>query len=176
MRRIRWIGRREVAAHEMALAPELRPVLLRRGALGGGVPARDLFLSPQHAVLADADPRGGAGERGDHPARGAEGGMQYCHIELDDQALVLAEGAPCETFLDADSRAMFHNAASYALLDIDPEAPPPAPLAVPRLEEGFRVEAVRRPRAARGGVPRRAGRARALGWSGGRRACWRVGP
>lgn len=153
-RRIRWIGRREVAGHEMTAAPELRPVLLRRGALGPEVPCRDLYLSPQHAVLAGgllipaAALVNGASILRAAPA----GGMQYCHIELDDQALVLAEGAPCETFLDADSRAMFHNADSYALLDIDPAAPPPAPLAIPRLEEGFRVDAVRRALARRAGV------------------------
>ena len=158
-RRIRWIGRREVTGPEMATAPELRPVLLRRGALGPGIPSQDLYLSPQHAVLA-----GGllipaaALVNGTSILRTAPvGGMQYCHIELDDQALVLAEGAPCETFLDADSRAMFHNADSYALLDIDPTAPPPAALAIPRLEEGFRVEAVRRAMARRAGVaPREA--------------------
>jgi hypothetical protein len=159
-RRIRWIGRREVSAAEMAAAPELRPVLLRRGALGPDVPRQDLYLSPQHAVLAGgllipaAALVNGASILRSAPA----GGMQYCHIELDDQALVLAEGAPCETFLDADSRAMFHNAASYAQLDIDPAAPPPAPLAIPRLEEGFRVEAVRRALARRAGVATVAGK------------------
>ena len=153
-RRIRWIGRREVTGAEMAAAPELRPVLLRRGALGAGIPGRDLYVSPQHAVLAGgllipaAALVNGASILRAAPA----GGMQYCHIELDDQALVLAEGAPCETFLDTNSRAMFHNADSYALLDIDPAAPPPAALAIPRLEEGFRVEAVRRALARRAGV------------------------
>ena len=140
----------------MAAATELRPVLLRRGALGPDVPRRDLYLSPQHAVLAgELLVPAAALVNGASILRAAPpGGMQYCHIELDDQALVLAEGAPCETFLDADSRAMFHNSDSYALLDIDPTAPPPAPLAIPRLEEGFRVEAVRRSLARRAGVAR----------------------
>ncbi len=158
-RRIRWIGRREVTVPEMEAAPELRPVLVRRGALGPGVPSQDLYLSPQHAVLAAGllIPAAALVNGASILRAAPSGGMEYCHIELDDQALVLAEGAPCETFLDADSRTMFHNADSYALLDIDPAAPPPAPLAIPRLEEGFRVEAVRRAVARRAGVaPREA--------------------
>ena len=162
-RRIRWIGRREVSGAEIAAAPELRPVLLRRDALAPGVPARDLYVSPQHAMLAGgllipaAALVNGASILRAEPG----GGMQYCHIELDDQALILAEGASAETFLDRDSRAMFHNAASYAALDIDP-VPPPAALAIARLEDGFRVEAIRLALARRAGCTPAAARPSAL--------------
>ena len=162
-RRVRWIGRREVAAAEMAAAPELRPVLLRRGALAADVPARDLYLSPQHAVLAGGVLIPAAAlVNGRSILRAAPpGGMQYCHVELDDQALILAEGAPAETFLDHNSRAMFHNAASYAALDIDPTTPPAA-LPIARLEDGFRVDSIRRALARRAGLPPPAGQARPL--------------
>ena len=162
-RRVRWIGRREVASAEMAAAPELRPVLLRRGALADGIPARDLYLSPQHAMLAGgllipaaALVNGRSILRATPP-----GGMQYCHVELDDQALILAEDAPTETFLDHASRAMFHNAASYAALDIDPTTPPAA-LPIARLEDGFRVDAIRRTLARRAGAMPPSGRPQTL--------------
>ncbi len=152
-RRIRWIVRRDVSSSEIAAAPELRPVLIRRDALAPGVPARDLLVSPQHAMLA-----GGLLIPAAALVNGASilradpgGGMQYCHIELDDPALILAEGARAETFLDQDSRAMFHNAASYAALDIDPRHTPAA-LAIAQLEDGFRVEAVRLALARRAGI------------------------
>lgn len=45
---IRWIGRAEV---DLADAPNMRPVRIRAGALGEGVPAADLVVSPQHRVL-----------------------------------------------------------------------------------------------------------------------------
>jgi len=153
-RHVRWIGRREVSAGEMAERAELRPVLVRRGALAEGVPARDLFVSPLHALLAGGVLVPAAAlVNGRSILRVAPpGGMQYCHVELDDQALVLAEGTPAETFLDQASRAIFHNAASYAALDIDP-ARAPAPLAVPRVEGGYRVEAIRRALARRAGLP-----------------------
>ncbi|MCC6720465.1 MAG: Hint domain-containing protein [Acetobacteraceae bacterium] len=157
-RRVRWIGRREVTAAEIAAAPELRPVLLRRNALRPGVPAHDLFVSPQHAMLAGgllipaaALVNGTTILRATPP-----GGLQYCHVELDDQALILAEGAAAETFLDHASRAMFHNAASYAALDIDP-AIRPATLPITRLESGWRLEAIRRALAHRAAGPPPAG-------------------
>ncbi|MBM3605179.1 MAG: Hint domain-containing protein [Alphaproteobacteria bacterium] len=45
---IRWIGSVKV---DLADAPHLRPVRIGAGALGEGVPAQDLTVSPQHRVL-----------------------------------------------------------------------------------------------------------------------------
>lgn len=48
---VRWIGARTLAKATLATAPELRPVRISAGALGSGVPSRDLFVSPQHRIL-----------------------------------------------------------------------------------------------------------------------------
>lgn len=48
---IRWIGRRDLSATELEQQPKLRPVLIRAGAIGPGLPARDLRVSPQHRIL-----------------------------------------------------------------------------------------------------------------------------
>lgn len=48
---IRWVGRREMTGVELDAAPHLRPVLIRQGALGKGLPERDMLVSPQHRVL-----------------------------------------------------------------------------------------------------------------------------
>ena len=37
--------------------------------------------------------------------------VEYFHIELDSHDVIVAEGALSETFIDDDSRGMFHNAA-----------------------------------------------------------------
>lgn len=48
---IRWIGRRDLTAAELAATPALRPVRIKAGALGDGLPVRDLTVSPQHRML-----------------------------------------------------------------------------------------------------------------------------
>ncbi|WP_405403640.1 Hint domain-containing protein [Paracoccus sp. Ld10] len=50
-RPIRWIGGRTLDRVDLVMAPKLRPVRIRAGALGQGVPSRDLMVSPQHRVL-----------------------------------------------------------------------------------------------------------------------------
>lgn len=48
---IRWIGRRDVTAAEMTIAPEWMPIVVRSSALDAGVPEADLILSSNHRVL-----------------------------------------------------------------------------------------------------------------------------
>lgn len=48
---IRWIGAQGLSASELKRNPEYRPVRIRAGALGEGMPASDLLVSPQHRVL-----------------------------------------------------------------------------------------------------------------------------
>jgi hypothetical protein len=69
--------------------------------------------------------------------------VEYIHIELETHDVILAEGAPSETFVDDQSRGMFHNASEYARLYPN-AAIEPARYCAPRLEDGEEVEAVRR--------------------------------
>jgi hypothetical protein len=80
------------------------------GAFGSGLPHRDLFLSPDHAVFVDAvlipiryliNGRSVVQEPRDEAT--------YWHVELDRHDVILAEGLPCESFLDTGSRAAFEN-------------------------------------------------------------------
>ncbi|CAM3257907.1 Hint domain-containing protein [Paracoccus aminovorans] len=48
---LRWIGGTRLSTHHLLRAPHLRPIRIRAGALGAGVPATDLLVSPQHRVL-----------------------------------------------------------------------------------------------------------------------------
>ncbi|MFO7806377.1 MAG: Hint domain-containing protein [Paracoccaceae bacterium] len=52
---IRWVGRRSISNEELEKARHLMPVLIREGALGDGLPVRDLLVSPQHRILLNND-------------------------------------------------------------------------------------------------------------------------
>ncbi len=100
-----WIGHRDV---EFADDPESRagwPVRVRAGAFGPGAPMRDLYLSPDHAVFVDevlvpvrhlVD--------GDRIAPVPRERVTWWHVELPRHAVLLAEGLPCESFLDIGTR------------------------------------------------------------------------
>ncbi|MDX1780869.1 MAG: Hint domain-containing protein [Thalassovita sp.] len=51
-----WAGTRVLTGPDLAANPSLRPVLIRKDALGAGVPERDLIVSPQHRMLI-SDPK-----------------------------------------------------------------------------------------------------------------------
>ncbi|MBF9055078.1 Hint domain-containing protein [Rhodobacterales bacterium HKCCA1288] len=48
---IAWIGGRVLGRADMQRAASLRPVLLRAGCLGHGLPVRDMLVSPSHRIL-----------------------------------------------------------------------------------------------------------------------------
>lgn len=48
---ITWIGHKQMDLRSFTQAPQLRPILIRAGALGNDLPERDLILSPNHRVL-----------------------------------------------------------------------------------------------------------------------------
>ena len=110
---IRWVARQTVSRR---FADPLRalPVRISAGALGGGLPIRDLLLSPGHAVLlhgllvqASALVNGSTIRRETAmPER-----FTYWHLELPEHALLLAEGIPAESFLDGVEALPFDNAA-----------------------------------------------------------------
>ncbi len=75
--------------------------------------------------------------------------VEYFHLELDTHDLIVAEGALSETFLDDDSRGMFHNAHEYR--DLYPDAVRKAALyCAPIVEDGEALEEIRRKITARG--------------------------
>ena len=68
--------------------------------------------------------------------------VDYYHVELDSHDVLLAEGAPSESFMDDDSRGVFHNAREFAVLY--PNAAKPYGFCAPRVEQGAQLEAIRR--------------------------------
>ncbi|MBP6678165.1 MAG: Hint domain-containing protein, partial [Paracoccus sp.] len=48
---IRWIETQHLDAQLLAQMPHMRPIRVRAGVLGAGLPRRDLCLSPQHRLV-----------------------------------------------------------------------------------------------------------------------------
>ncbi len=150
-RAIKWIGTRAYAGHFVKWNRDVLPITFRAGSIADNTPHRDLVVSPQHAMFIDdvlipaiALVNGTSITQATSIDR-----IAYFHIELDSHDVIIAEGAFAETFIDDDSRAMFHNAHSFRTLY--PNEPwQDAQFCAPRVEDGFEFEEVRTRLATRG--------------------------
>lgn len=107
-----WVGRQQIAAQDMADNIRLRPVLIKAGSLGRGLPTRDLRVSRQHRMLINGpvvqDIFGApeilvpairlVGMTGITLAEAKEG-IDYFHLLLARHQVVFANDAPSESFL-----------------------------------------------------------------------------
>ncbi len=107
---VAWMGHRTVDCACHPRPDAIMPVRVRAHAFGPGLPARDLILSPDHAVFVDDVlipvrhlMNGATILRERRPS------VTYWHIELDRHDVLLAEGLPCESYLDTGNRAAFAN-------------------------------------------------------------------
>ena len=48
---IRWLGSKPMTGAQLQANPHLQPILVRKGSLGGGLPERDMLVSPNHRML-----------------------------------------------------------------------------------------------------------------------------
>ncbi|GGF66503.1 Hint domain-containing protein [Mameliella alba] len=145
--RVKWIGVQRVSTR-FGPAERLMPVRVRAGALGGGCPERDLVLTADHALLIDGmliDAGAlvnGAGITWVPLSDLGEGYTLY-HVETEEHAVILAEGAPAETFIDYIGRRAFANHAEYTALYGEDRAIPE--MSLPRISSARQVpEALRR--------------------------------
>ncbi|MBR0648748.1 hypothetical protein GXW78_03685 [Roseomonas terrae] len=120
LRPIRWVGHIKVDLSRHRARNRAAPVLILAGALGEGVPHRDLRVSPEHALLID-----GALVPAGLLLNGTTilqevwlPSVIYWHVELDTHDVLVAEGAYAESYLDDGNRQFFGNAA-LVLLDPD---------------------------------------------------------
>jgi autotransporter passenger strand-loop-strand repeat protein len=144
-RPIKWIGRRSYSGVFARGKRDILPVTIRQGALDGVLPHRDLHVSPLHALFIDgvliparALVNGVSIVQADRVER-----VDYFHLELETHDVIYAEGAAAESFVDDDSRSIFHNAAEYGAL-YPAAARGPARYCAPMVEDGAALENARR--------------------------------
>ncbi|MFD1882342.1 Hint domain-containing protein [Paracoccus pacificus] len=108
---VQWFDSRRLDAATLAEAPHLRPIRIAAGALGRGLPQREMLVSPQHRVLVHsriaqrmfcveevlvaaknllALPGIAVADDVDE--------VVYVHFAFDQHEIVYAEGAPAESF------------------------------------------------------------------------------
>lgn len=111
---IRWIGHKEISGRALVNAPHLKPILIKAGSLGNGLPERDLLLSPNHRVLVAnertqlyfeenevlAAAKHLVGSTGIHELDTM--GTTYIHFMFDRHEVVLSNGAWTESFQPGD--------------------------------------------------------------------------
>jgi O-antigen biosynthesis protein len=153
LRPIRWIGWRSYGGRFIIGRKDILPICIKAGALDDNVPGRDLWVSPHHAMYLEGvliEAKDLVNGTSIVQPDGIDL-VEYFHIELETHDLIIAEGAPSETFIDDDSRFMFQNAHEYRRLY--PEAATGVDrYCAPRREDGYEVEAARRHIALRAGL------------------------
>jgi hypothetical protein len=118
---VSWLGRQTIATR---FADEMRflPIRIKANALGESLPARDLLISPDHAILVDDIlVQAGALVNGVSIVRetNVPETFIYYHVEVADHSLILAENLPAETFVDNVDRMGFDNWDEHVALATD---------------------------------------------------------
>ncbi|WP_204112378.1 Hint domain-containing protein [Shimia biformata] len=129
---LRWIGASEWDAHVAARA-EYAPVRIPRGALGRGMPERDLYVAPDHRIWL-RDPSFSMHFRAREvliPARHLVGwkGIEqvgyvpapvYVHLLFDRHEIVFADGMQCESHHPDQDASVFADGQSDAMSALFP--------------------------------------------------------
>jgi Ca2+-binding RTX toxin-like protein len=139
---IRWMGAKEMGWHDFAANPHLKPIMVKAGSLGNGLPERDMMLSPNHRLLVANDRTalyfdehevlvaakhlvGGAGVQQVDSV-----GTTYIHFMFDQHEVVLSNGAWTESFQPGDYTLKgLGNAQRNEIFELFPELKSDAGLA-----------------------------------------------
>ncbi|WP_421907045.1 Hint domain-containing protein [Mameliella sp.] len=129
---VKWIGRQTV--RPLLSRQGAQPVRIRAGALGDGLPNADLTVTADHGMVLDGHVINASalvnGTTIDFvPLAELEDSFTVYHVETENHDVILANGAPAETFIDYRDRRAFDNFDEYLDLygceRIIPEMPAP---------------------------------------------------
>lgn len=134
LQEIRWVGHKPMDWRALAAHPHLKPILIQKGALGNGLPERDMLVSPNHRMLVANDrtalyfeehevlvaTKHLINHRGIHPIESI--GTTYIHFMFDRHEVVLANGTWTESFQPGDySLKGMGNAQRNEIFELFPE-------------------------------------------------------
>lgn len=131
---IRWAGQKALGWRDLAANPHLKPVLIRQGSLGNGLPERDMMVSPNHRILAANDRTALYFDEHEVLVSAkhlvAVNGIQvidsigttYLHFMFDRHEVVLGNGAWTESFQPGDMTLKgMGNAQRTEIFELFPE-------------------------------------------------------
>ena len=134
IQRIRWVGKRVLGAAELVRSAHMQPVRIRKGALGNGLPERDMLVSPNHRVLVANDKTALYFEESEvlvaaKHLTGLEGvdfagpgAVTYIHFMFDQHEVVLSDGVWTESFQPGDQTLSgLGNAQRNEIYELFPE-------------------------------------------------------
>jgi hypothetical protein len=124
-RPVRWLGHRTIDCRHHPRPHEVLPVRIAAHAFGPGEPARDLLVSPGHAICVDLLGEvlipAGALVNGATIQPAELDQVTYWHVELDGHDILLAENLPAESYLEMSNRSFFEENGVVSL-DALPDA------------------------------------------------------
>ena len=120
-RAVKWVGHRRIDLTRHPRAEIMAPVRIERDAFADNMPHRDLLVSQDHAIFVDGvlicakQLVNGTTIRRERDWTAVD----YYHVELDQHAILLAEGLPAESYLNTGNSGFFANSGQPMVLHPD---------------------------------------------------------
>lgn len=108
---VRWLAEQKINT-AVAHPAKINPIRINAGALGNGLPRRDLFVSPDHGIEIDGYLVNAAAMVNGTTitqVKTMPREFTYYHVETDAHELIIAEGVAAETFVDYEAVEGFDN-------------------------------------------------------------------
>jgi hypothetical protein len=111
---ISWVGHKDATVEDLTITPTIRPIYIEAGALGGGLPERDMQVSPFHRMLVVSDLAQTHFEQNEvlvfakdliklqGVGVGPVQNVKYIHFMCEHHEIVLSNGSWTETFQPGD--------------------------------------------------------------------------
>ncbi len=129
-----WVGRKKITLGAGTLSQKMQPIRIAKGALGHGLPERDILVSPNHRVLvnnktaqlyfAESEVLVAAKHLVGMPGitHNVAAEVEYVHFLCENHEIVLSDGAWTETFQPGDySMGALGEAQRKEILTLFPE-------------------------------------------------------
>ena len=120
-RTVKWVGHRRIDLTRHPRPDTVSPIRIRRDAVADGMPHRDLMVSPDHAIFVDGklicarQLVNGSTIRQERDWTAVD----YYHVELDQHAILVAEGLPAESYINTGNSGFFANSEAPLVLHPD---------------------------------------------------------